>query len=83
VKNSNDERRLYVFVKANILRPDIERGLHQLKDISRKNQIEFEKSEDKFQRHEDFPGIKPELVEPLKILAQDTNEPDTGLPEQK
>jgi len=74
VNNSNEERRLYVFVKANISRPDALSSMNQLKAISKKNQIEFEKIEDKFQKHEDFPGIKPEIVEPLKVLEQDVNE---------
>lgn len=80
VNNKNDERRLYVFVKANISRPDARAGLTQLKDLSRKNQIEFEKMEDKFQKHESFPGVKPEIVEPLKVLDRDVNEADVNLP---
>lgn len=78
VNNSNEERRLYVFVKANISRPDATSSMNQLKAISKKNQIEFEKIEDKFQKHEDFPGIKPEVVEPLKVLEHDVNEVDAN-----
>jgi hypothetical protein len=63
-----------VFVKANISRPDALSSLNQLKKISRKNQAEFEKMEDKFQKHEDFPSIKPTPMEPLKVLEQDVNE---------
>lgn len=74
VTNSNEERRLYVFVKANISRPDALSSLKQLKEISRKNQAEFEKMENKFQEHEDFPSIKPTPMEPLKVLEQDVNE---------
>jgi type II secretory pathway component GspD/PulD (secretin) len=75
VNNSNAERRLYVFVKANISRPDAKSSLNQLKEISKKNQVEFEKMEDKFQKHESFPGLKPESMEPLKVLEQ--GEPNT------
>ncbi|MHB0945794.1 MAG: secretin N-terminal domain-containing protein [Sedimentisphaerales bacterium] len=74
VDNSNKESRLYVFVKANISRPDALSSLNQLKAISKKNQTEFEKMEDKFQEHEDFPGVKPTPMEPLKVLEQDVNE---------
>jgi len=76
VNNSNDERRLYIFVKANILRPETGSGLRQLKDVSKANQIEFEKSEDKFQKHESFPGIKPEPIEPERVLAPIGKEPE-------
>ncbi|MCD4831608.1 MAG: hypothetical protein K8R02_07370 [Anaerohalosphaeraceae bacterium] len=68
VDNANDEKRLYIFVKANILRPDVEEGLEQLKDISRKNRATFEKYEDQFQKHESFPGVKPTPIEPLNVL---------------
>ncbi len=74
VNNDNVEHRLYIFVKANISRPEAVTGLRQLKNISRKNQVEFERLEDKFQKHEDFPGIKPEPIEPKHILDQDVNE---------
>jgi hypothetical protein len=47
-----------------------------LKQISKKNQIEFERHEAEFQKHESFPGIKDPTVEPGKILEQDdANEP--------
>ncbi len=71
VDNSKTDRRLYIFVKANILRPDIEIGLRQLKDISKKSQIEFERYETQFQEYESFPGIKPEPVDPINVLEQD------------
>lgn len=71
VDNSNEERRLYVFVKANISRPDALSSLTQLKAISKKNQAEFEKMEEKFQKHQSFPGINDRIVEPAKVLEQD------------
>jgi type II secretory pathway component GspD/PulD (secretin) len=71
VDNSNEERRLYVFVKANISRPDARSSLNQLKQISKKNQIEFERHEEKFQKHQSFPGIDDRIIEPAKILEQD------------
>jgi len=76
VDNSNTDRRLYIFVKANILRPDVAKGLKQLKDISKKSQVEFESYETRFQNHESFPGIKPDPVDPTHVLEQEANEPD-------
>ncbi|MDD5134776.1 MAG: secretin N-terminal domain-containing protein [Phycisphaerae bacterium] len=78
IDNSNDEQRLYIFVKANILRPNAELGLTQLKRISKKNQTEFERAEGKFQRYESFPGMKAEIIEPERILEQGVNEPDAN-----
>jgi len=62
--------KLYVFVKANILRPEQTVGINQLKNISQTNRDEFEKAESAFQQHQDFPGIKPEPLEPERVLEQ-------------
>ena len=63
------ESRLYVFVKANILRPDeTAAGLPQLEQILERNRAAFEEFEEKFQEYEDWPGIKPKPMEPLKVL---------------
>ncbi|NIA16765.1 MAG: hypothetical protein GWO86_00275 [Planctomycetes bacterium] len=70
VDNSNIEKRLYIFVKANILRPDTEEGMNPLREISRKNKAAFEKAEDDFQKHKDFPGIEPTVFEPRRVLEQ-------------
>ena len=63
--------KLYIFVKANILRPEQTAGLKQLEKISRTNRIEFERAESEFQRHGLFPGIKEEPIPPEKVLEQD------------
>ncbi len=68
VANSDDSSKLYVFVKANILRPDETVGLAQLQKISNENRTAFEKAEQKFQEYEDWPGIKPKPIEPLRVL---------------
>jgi len=72
VSNANDERQLYIFVKADILRPDdtIE-GSRQLVEISKRNKIAFEKSERLFQEHQDIPGIKPDPIDPLHVLESE------------
>ena len=77
--NVDKGNKLYVFVKANILRPEQTLGLNELKHISKMNRDEFEKAESKFQQHEHFPGIKPEPLEPEKVLEQEveeSNEPE-------
>ena len=67
--NSARDSKLYVFVKANILRPDeTTPGLPELERISESNRQAFEKSEQQFQQMEDWPGIKPTPVDPLKVL---------------
>jgi general secretion pathway protein D len=67
--NTDDESKLYVFVKSNILRPDETlAGLPQLQRISERNAAAFEKFEDKFHKHQDWPGIEPEPMDPLKVL---------------
>ncbi len=66
--------KLYIFVKATILRPEQTAGLKQLEKISRTNRIEFEKAESEFQQHQYSPGIKPEPVQPGKVLEQDIEE---------
>jgi len=71
-ENSARDSKLYVFVKANILRPDETLvGLPELEKISERNRAAFEKFEDEFQKYEDWPGIKPEPVDPLKVLEME------------
>jgi type II secretory pathway component GspD/PulD (secretin) len=67
--NSTDDSKLYVFVKANILRPEETlSGLPELERISEKSSAAFEKNEERFQNHQDWPGIKPHPVDPVKVL---------------
>jgi len=69
INNSDTESKLYIFVKANILRPreDIE-GLPELETISAANREAFEEFEDRFQEHESWPGIKGKPMSPKKVL---------------
>ena len=70
--NTNDQSRLYVFVKAHILRPGEEMaGRSDLEVVSAKNRARFEKYEKEMQEYEDWPGIKPEPMDPLQILEAD------------
>ena len=69
INNTDTQNKLYVFVKAEILRPsDTLAGLPDLNRISATNRIAFEEFERQFQEHEDWPGIKPDPMDPLKVL---------------
>ena len=69
IGNRSEDTRLYIFVKAEILRPDEAfAGLPDLEQISERNKIAFEEFEDKFQSYQEWPGIKPKPVEPFKVL---------------
>ena len=68
--NSDRSSNLYVFVKANILRPDeTVAGLPDLERMSDRNRASFEKLEDQFQNYEDWPGFKAKPMEPFKVLS--------------
>ncbi len=72
VKSTADDRQLYVFVKANILRPDMTAaGLKQLREISEKNRAGFEEREAQFQKLEAIPGLKPKPVDPIHVLDRE------------
>jgi general secretion pathway protein D len=69
IGNTSNDTRLYVFVKGEILRPDATlAGLPDLEQISDRNKVAFEEFENKFQSYQEWPGIKPKPVEPLKVL---------------
>jgi type II secretory pathway component GspD/PulD (secretin) len=69
IGNSSSDTRLYVFVKGEILRPDDTlAGLPDLQRISERNRAAFEELEQKFQSHQDWPGVEPKPVEPLRVL---------------
>ncbi len=67
--SSDIQRNLYVFVKAEIIRP-VEAGFAQedLQRISQRNRTAFEKHELEFQKYHDWPGAKPQPMEPLRVL---------------
>ncbi|MHC4264542.1 MAG: secretin N-terminal domain-containing protein [Planctomycetota bacterium] len=71
INNKDEQSRLYIFVKAHILRPS--ENVDDNTDIvrvSKQNQVEFEKLEKKFQEAQDWPGIKPEPLDPVKVLEE-------------
>jgi hypothetical protein len=60
------------------LRPGEEfTGISDIEVVSLKNRATFEKYEKEMQEYEDWPGIKPEPMDPLKILEEDTDKEDT------
>lgn len=71
VSNKDKQSRLYIFVKANILRPGGTNDISDIKRVSLKNRATFEKYEKEMQDHESWPGIKPEPLDPVRILEDD------------
>jgi len=70
--NKDTQNRLYVFVKAHILRPGEEvTGVSDVEVVSAKNRATFEEYEEEMQRYEDWPGIKPRPMEPVRVLEAD------------
>lgn len=69
--NTSQQNKLYVFVKANILRPGTDMASEDLKNISRKYRGEFEEREDEMQRYDDWPGIPPKPMDPKNVLEMD------------
>jgi type II secretory pathway component GspD/PulD (secretin) len=70
VDNSDVEKKLYVFLKANIVRPYEEAKIVDLQKISEGHRKAFEKSEAEFQKHEDMPGIAPKPMRPERVLEE-------------
>ncbi len=67
--NSDIQRNLYVFVKAEIIRPEgIGLAEGGLQSISERNRKAFEEYETDFQEYQDWPGVKPKSMDPLKVL---------------
>lgn len=66
--NTSQENKLYVFVKANILRPGTDLTSEDLKNLSNQYRLEFEDREAEMQLYEDWPGIKPKPMSPERVL---------------
>ncbi|MHC4337060.1 MAG: secretin N-terminal domain-containing protein [Planctomycetota bacterium] len=66
---ASTQSKLYVFVKAHILRPGEKiEGLSDIEVVSARNRATFEKYEKEMQEYELWPGIKPKPLDPLRIL---------------
>jgi type II secretory pathway component GspD/PulD (secretin) len=67
--NTDIQNRLYVFVKAHILRPGEEpTGESDLEVVSEHNRATFEKYEAEMQAYQAWPGIEPQPMDPLRVL---------------
>lgn len=71
VNNSGQQGKLYVFVKANIIRPGDRGGMEDMRRVSGRNRRAFEKEELQFQRAQDWPGIEPKPMDPERVLEED------------
>jgi len=68
IDDSDVERKLYVFLKANIVRPYDEAKLTDLQKISEEHEKAFEESESEFQKLESIPGMVPTPMPPTSVL---------------
>jgi len=69
VSNSDIQKKLYIFVKAEIIRPsDVLAGSDDLKRISERNQLAFERHEAEFQNYQGWPGIAAQPMGPERVL---------------
>jgi type II secretory pathway component GspD/PulD (secretin) len=72
IDDSDSVGKLYVFVRANIIRPgDQVEGLEDIRRVSGKYREEFEEMEEKFQSMQDWPGIDSPPMDPVKVLEDD------------
>jgi general secretion pathway protein D len=80
VDNSDGVNKLYVFVKANIIRPgDQVEGIEDIRRVSGQYREEFEEMEEKFQGLQDFPGITPPPMDPVRVLEDDDFQTESRL----
>lgn len=70
VNNEDRQSKLYIFVKAEVIRPDVANGhaMEHLERLSERNRLAFEQHEKEFQTHQNWPGIKPKPVDPERVL---------------
>ncbi len=72
IDESDEQSKLYVFVKANIIQPGDElSGKSDIEVISQKKRRAFEEEERLFQNLQTMPGVEPEVLDPLTILEDD------------
>lgn len=68
--NSDNQSKLYVFVKAEVIRPDqtLAHGREELERLSERSRVAFERHEAEFQDYQSWPGITPRPVDPPRVL---------------
>ena len=75
-KNTDSQSKLYIFIKAQIMRPGSELTSEDLIDISSRSKRDFERRENEMQEYQDWPGIKPQPMPPLHVLDDPYDEED-------
>ena len=70
VSNTDIQSKLYIFVRAEVIRPaDAETAaMKDLLKVSDQNREAFEGSEAEFQQHQDIPALRPKPTDPAKVL---------------
>jgi len=70
INNEDTQSKLYVFVKAEIIRPaeTLAQGMRDLQVLSERDRTAFERHEEEFQNREQWPGIKAKPTEPARVL---------------
>ena len=68
VARDDRQNKTYVFVKAHILRPRGNAALEDLKQVSLRNREAFEALEAEMGEYQDWPGLKPYPLDPVRIL---------------
>ena len=82
IENRGNQSRLYVFVTANILRPgDQLGGLEDIRRVSERDRKAFEAQENRFQKMEDWPGIKAVPMDPDTVLVDEYSDGKAPAPE--
>jgi general secretion pathway protein D len=68
--HSDIQTKLYVFVRAEIIRPAeaLASAHNDMKRISEQNRATFEKHEEEFQNYQYVPRSKPKPMDPTKVL---------------
>jgi len=69
--NSNVQKNLYVFVKAQIVRPtDMLAGESDLRRVSDRYRTAFENHEAEFHGYQSWPGVNAKPMRPVKVLDE-------------
>jgi len=68
--NKDSQRKLYVFIKAHILRPGEDAGSGAVKRVSRPKIESFEELEREMQKYQDWPGLDAQPMQPRKVLEE-------------
>jgi len=70
VNNEDRQNKLYVFVKAEVIRPEqgLAHGMEDLEKLSERNRLAFEQHEQEFQNYQSWPGVPAKPVAPEKVL---------------